>query len=49
LRSPNEPEIASTVLLRLREERTDAGVKEATAEGPRYAILKERVRGGEAS
>ena len=28
----------------LSEEQTDAGVKEARAEGPRFATLKERAR-----
>jgi hypothetical protein len=36
-------EIAFKVFLKLSEERTDAGIKEATTKGPRFAILKERA------
>ncbi len=36
-------EIVLKVFLKLSEERTDAGVKEATTEGPRFTILKERA------
>ena len=40
---------ALKVFLKLSEERTDAGVKEARTEGPRFAILKERAWSREAS
>jgi hypothetical protein len=35
--------IALKVFLKLSEEQTDAGVKEATAERPRYPVLKGRA------
>ena len=41
--------MASKVFLKLSEEQTDAGVKEARTEGPRFAILKERAKSREDS
>jgi|SRR5271165_1658094 len=42
-------EMALKAFLNLSEEQTDAGVKEARTEGPRFAILKERAWSREAS